>query len=151
MNLKDILEKIKGFNTNEEVEDGDVSVFFDEIGVVISNIGELEIEEKKQILSALFDFLGRQSADFEENWSFIHLIENIDDSTVGIYYEKLFKFNKKSPTLTSILLLNRLINALETNKKESGMKLLGEISKENNISPFLREEAADYYTYQLKK
>lgn len=151
MRLEEILEEIKSFNTSEETEDYEITEFFDKIGDDFSNLDELEKGEKNKVVKILFDFLKRQSPELEENWSFIHLIENIEDPTYGNYHKKLFNFNKQTPTLTSILLLNRLINSLKNVEFEKGIKLLKEISEKIQLPELLKEEAKGYYEYQLKK
>ena len=150
MNLEEILEKVNKFNTNEATEDYELNIFFDEIGDAISKLGELNIDEKKKTITSFFNFLKRQSSELEENWSYIHLIESIDNASFKIYDPQLIKFNKESPTLTSILLLNRFINSLEGDKWKNGVNLLKAISEREDISELVREEANEFYKHQIE-
>ncbi|MGB0862482.1 MAG: hypothetical protein ACPG19_13355 [Saprospiraceae bacterium] len=153
MKLKQVLEKIDNFNTNEKTEEYEIIAFFDEIGDNFPIIETLGNNEKKLAVETLFNYLNRQSPDLEENWSFIHLIEAIDKPDFKNYDSQLIKINKKNPNLTSLILLNRYTNALSSKAREMEMaiNLLKEISENSTIPELVINEAKDYYNYQLEK
>ncbi|CAL2081910.1 protein of unknown function [Tenacibaculum sp. 190524A02b] len=107
--------------------------------------------QKEQLINGLFDFLKVQSPEMEVNFSFIHLIESIDNPEFNIYDEMLLKFNSENGTITSVHLLNRYINSLEKgNNREKCLKLLKSISNNTNYNEYVREDAFDCYEYQMK-
>ena len=148
MTLQQILGKIDNFNPTEEMEDYELTVFFDEKGEELPELEDLKEEEKKSIIQALFNFLKRQPADFNEDWSFIHLIEAIDNPTYEIYDKELLKNNKDNCSLTSLILLNRYINALTGEEKEKRIQLMKEIGENEELSERIREEANENYKWQ---
>jgi len=151
MKLKEILEKINSFNTNEETEEFEITEFFDNTGDCFAKLGKLDSNQIELTIKTFFNFLKRQSPDLGENWSFIHLIESIDKPNYKIYDTLLIKANKENPNLTSLILLVRFINPLEGKERKKGVNLLKEISERNDISELVKEEAKDYYNDQLEK
>ncbi len=151
MNLKYILNTVDNFNINDETEEDDITDFFDKIGDKYAKLEKLKYEEKKLIIKSLFNFLKRQSSELEEIWSFIHLLESIDKPTYEIYDKELIKFNKETPTIISVFLLNRLINSLEGGAWQNGVNLLKEISKNRVISGLVSQEAKSFFDYQIEK
>jgi len=151
MNLKEILSKIDLFSTTANTEDYHLSEFFDEIGERILLLGELNKKEKETCIETLFNFLKRQSPLLEENFSFIHLIECFDEPDSNFYENQLLKFNSVTPTLTSILLLNGLLNTTEGEVWQKGVILFKNISENEQLDGLIRKEAKDYYDYQIEK
>jgi len=149
MNLKHILKTVDNFNTNDETEDFEINNFFDEIGDKYAKLEELKYEEKELVIKSLFNFLKRQSLELEEVWSFIHLLESIDKPTYEIYDKELIKFNKETPTIMSVFLLNRFINSLEGEPRQKGINLLKEISENRIISELVSQEAKSFFDYQV--
>lgn len=150
MNLKEILAKINNFNTKEETEEYEITEFFDEIRDHFSELEKLSSKEKELSIQSFFNFLNRQSPDLTEDWSFIHLIESIDNIDYKIYETHLMKVNQETPTLTSLVLLVRFVNSLEGEKWKKGVNLLKEISENNDNSELVRDEAKEYYDKQLE-
>lgn len=87
--------------------------FFDTITEELTDISKFTDSEKEQLIQTLFDYLKRHDPELEENFYFIHFIENIDHPEYPFYYPELLKFNTENRTITSTLLLNRYINALK--------------------------------------
>lgn len=150
MNINIIASKIQNFCVHEEMEDYTISEFFDEIGENINELGNLSETEKKLLIQSLFNFLKNQDPEMDENFSFIHLIENLDKPHYKLYNFELLKFNKEYGTISSILLLNRYINSISGDEWNSSIEILKSISTNNSFSKHIREEAYDYYIHQVK-
>ncbi len=151
MKFKDLISKIEKFRVNENTEEFEINIFFDEIGEKILLLNSLTESKKRSLIRKLFEFLKNHNSEMEENFSFIHLIESIDNSNYEVYNNELFKFNSENGTITSILLLNRHINSLNGKELENCTELMKSISENSNYSEFIRNYALDFYKYQLKK
>tara|TARA_R110002126_G_scaffold289321_1_gene444026 strand:+ start:1525 stop:1980 length:456 start_codon:yes stop_codon:yes gene_type:complete len=151
MNLEEIFLSIKNFKVTDEMEDYEVSEFFDEIRGKITDTNLLTDLQKKELIINLFDFLKTQDPEMDENFSFIHFIENIDNPTYEIYNAELLKFNTENGTITSTLLLNRHINSLKGNEWKKCVELIKHISENKNYTEYVREFALDFYEHQIQK
>nr|WP_321231339.1 hypothetical protein [uncultured Psychroserpens sp.] len=151
MNLEEIFLSLKNFKVTEEMEDYEVSEFFDKIRGKITDTNLLTDLQKKELILNLFDFLKTQDPEMDENFSFIHFIENIDNPTYEIYNAELLKFNTENGTITSTLLLNRHINSLKGNEWEKSVELIKNISENKNYTEYVREFALDFYEHQMQK
>jgi hypothetical protein len=63
----------------------------------------------------------------------------------------LIKFNNENGTITSTLLLNRFINALESEERKKHTDLLKSIAENPSYTDFVRAEALGYYEHQIGK
>jgi len=151
MKLKEILEKVNNFNTNEEIEEYEITEFFDGIGDNFAQLESLNSKEKELTIQTFFNFLKRQSSELDEDWSFIHLIENIDKPKYEIYKIQLIKANKENPSLTSLVLLIRFINSLEGKEWEKWMRIVKDLSENDGISELIKDEAKEYYEDQFEE
>ena len=151
MNLEEIFLSIENFNVTDEMEDYEVSEFFDEIRENLIDINLLTELQKEQLIKTLFGFLKTQDSEMDENFSFIHFIENIDNPTYNIYNSELLKFNSENGTITSTLLLNRHINSLNGTEKKKCVELMKSISENENYTEYIREFALDFYEHQIEK
>ena len=145
-----IISKIEKFKVTEKVENFEIDLFFDKIGEDISSLN-LKESQKNILIQKLFEFLKNQNSEMEENFSFIHLIENIDTPSYNFYNNELLKFNSETGTITSILLLNRHINSLKVNELNECIELMKTISENENYSENIRNYALDFYKYQTEK
>ena len=145
-----IISKIEKFKVTEKVENFEIDLFFDKIGEDISSLN-LKESQKNILIQKLFEFLKNQNPEMEENFSFIHLIENIDTPSYNFYNNELLKFNSETGTITSILLLNRHINSLKVNELNECIELMKTISENENYSENIRNYALDFYKYQTEK
>ena len=151
MNLETAISQIKNFNVNDEMEDYEISEFFDAIGDELEDVNRFTDSQKQQLIQTLFNFLKRQDSELEEDFSFIHFIEAIDQPDYKIYNAELLKFNTENGTITSTLLLNRSINALEGEEHKEYIGLLKSISENKNYTDLVRAEAFSYYEHQMEK
>lgn len=151
MNLNNAITKIKNFNVNDDMEDYEISDFFDVIGVELTDVGNFTNLQKEQLILTLFDFLKRQDPELEEDFSFIHFIEHIDKPNYKIYNAELLKFNTENGTIMATLLLNRFINGLKEEERKKYIDLLKSISENKNYTDFVRAEALSYYQHQIEK
>ncbi|MFB9053872.1 hypothetical protein ACFFVB_12370 [Formosa undariae] len=151
MNLENTITLIKNFNVNDDMEDYEVSEFFDAIGDELEDVNSFTDSQKQQLIQTLFNFLKRQDSELEEDFSFIHFIEAIDQPDYNIYNAELLKFNTGNGTITSTLLLNRFINALEGEEHKKYIGLLKSISESRNYTDLVRAEALSYYEHQREK
>ncbi len=151
MNLEKIMNKIENFIVTQTMEEGDVIDFFDDIGAKISEIKKLSEIEVRKLIVSLFHYLKNQSPTLEENWSFIHLIEDLDKPKFNIYNEILIKNNKENPSITSILLLNRHMNTLKGKELQKALEIFNEIIENKNIHLAVREKAKKFLAFQNKK
>ncbi len=150
MNITEILEKIDLFNIHENMEDYDITIFFDEITDSIPQPENLSAQDKEKAVSTLFNFLSRQSPEMYECWSFVHLIESFDGPKYKMYFRKLVHHVQKTPCFTSILLLNRFINSLEGKTWEDTVNILKIISEKEGLSELVKQEALETYKHQLE-
>ncbi|UOX33842.1 hypothetical protein LXD69_17635 [Flavobacterium sediminilitoris] len=151
MNIEQILLQINTFKVNEEMEDYKVSDFFDGIMESIDNLKILEDLHKEQLIKTLFNFLKKHNPEMEEDFSFIHLIESIDKPNYSIYSKQLIECNIQNPNLTSIILLNRYLNALDGDAWKKNVAILRSITEGNEYTSFIRQETLEYYQYQIDK
>lgn len=148
MEIKELIVKIKSFKVTEDTEGYEVSNFFDAIREQLTNIN-LTVSQKKVLIDTLFEFLKYQDAEMDENFSFIHFIESINKPDYEIYYPKLIQFNTENATITSILLLNRFSNSLESGALEKCVDLLKNISENNKYSKYIRDFSLEFYEHQM--
>ena len=146
--IVELSAKIQNFNVADEMEDYEISLFFDEVSEAIE--GQLSLVEKEMLLNSLFEFLKRQDPEMEENFSFIHLIEGIDEPDYKIYDDKLLEFNNQNASVTAILLLNRHANGAVGDEREKCIVLLKSIADNIKYTDYIREVALDFFTYQLE-
>ena len=152
MNLDNAITKIKNFNVNDDMEDYEISEFFDVIGDELTDVGGFTDLQKEQLIQTLFDFLKRQDPELDEDFSFIHFIEHIDKPNYKIYNAELLKFNTENGTIMATLLLNRFINGLkEEEERKKYIDLLKSISENRNYTDLVRAEALSYYQHQIEK
>jgi hypothetical protein len=151
MNLEKIILQIENFKVDEEMEDYEVSEFFDEISEQFTNTEILTALQKEQLIKTLFVFLKNQDPEMDENFSFIHFIENIDKSEYEFFSPELLKFNSENGTINSILLLNRYTNSLKGTEWGKCVELMKSISENEEYTEYVREFALEFYDYQMKK
>ena len=151
MNLENTITLIKNFNVNDDMEDYEVSEFFDAIGDELEDVNSFTDSQKQQLIQTLFNFLKRQDSELEEDFSFIHFIEAIDQPDYNIYNAELLKFNTENGTTMATLLLNRFINGLKEEERKKYIDLLKSISENKNYTDFVRAEALSYYQHQIEK
>ncbi|QXP69797.1 hypothetical protein H0I29_14395 [Polaribacter sp. R2A056_3_33] len=151
MNLDNAITKIKNFNVNDDMEDYEISEFFDVIGDELTDVGDFTDLQKEQLIQTLFDFLKRQDPELDEDFSFIHFIEHIDKPNYKIYNAELLKFNTENGTIMATLLLNRFINGLKEEERKKYIDLLKSISENRNYTDLVRAEALSYYQHQIEK
>ncbi|WP_299703156.1 hypothetical protein [uncultured Pontibacter sp.] len=108
-----------------------------------------ENEDSYLVIPALFELLENYpDADFGAPGTIVHTLETFE----GQYEEQLYLSLKRKPTALSVLMLNRIINSLSDPKeKNKNIELLHQISITNNINENSKEEARNFYNYQLKK
>ena len=151
MDLENAIIKIQNFDVNDDMEDYEISEFFDAIGNELRDVKTFTSSQKQQLIQVLFDFLKRQDPELEEDFSFIHFIEHIDKPDYKIYDTELLKFNTENGTITTTLLLNRFINGLKEQERKKHIDLLKSISENKNYTDLVRTEALSYYEHQTEK
>ena len=151
MEIKELLLKIQNFKVDEEMEDYEISEHFDKIREELADMNLLTELQKEELIDILFDFLKSQDPEMDENFSFIHFIESIDNPNYETYYPKLFKFNTENGIITSTLLLNRYTNSLEGIEWKKCVELLKSISENNNYTEYVREFALNFHQHQTEK
>lgn len=150
MNLENTITLIQNFQVNDAMEDYEISEFFDAIGYQLEGVNRFTDSQKQQLIQTLFGFLKRQEPELDEDFSFIHLIEAIDQPDYKIYNAELLKFNTENGTITSTLLLNRCINGLKKEEREKYIDLLKLIAENTNYTDLVRAEALGYYKHQTQ-
>ncbi|MHA7943966.1 hypothetical protein ACJOV8_012895 [Formosa sp. 3Alg 14/1] len=150
MHLQQIILNINNFHVTEDMEDYEISEFFDAIGENLPDTSTLTDLEKEHLIQSLFGFLKRQDATLEEDFSFINVIEAIDKPDYKVYYPALIKFNSEYATLNSTFLLNRFINALEGEEREKSLQVLKAIAVNTSYAESVRAHALDFYKYQTE-
>ena len=148
MNLDTICQQILQFKAEATTEDFEIDIFFDKVGEEIHELGTLNNTQKEQLIKTLFQCIANQHPEMEANFSFIHLIENIDAPDFKMYDVELLKFTKALGTITSVLLLNRHLNSLKKTKQTESLDILKAIAENKNYSEHIRQEALNYYNYQ---
>ena len=151
MNLENAITQIKNFQLSDAMEDYDISEFFDAIGDELEDVNRFTDSQKQQLIQTLFNFLKRQDPELDEDFSFIHFIEALDQPDYKIYNAELLKFNTENGTITSTLLLNRFINGLKEEERKKYIDLLKSIADNANYTDLVRAEALSYYEHQMEK
>ena len=149
MLLEQLIERINKFNRDEKCEDFEITEFFDKIGDEVPDSKELNKQEKIDLITALFNYQKRQDQDSAIDWSFLHLIEGIDEADLNIYEPLLIATFAQFVNSTTILLLNRLMNAIEGEKRLKYIEILRTIVSDTNVSKWVREEAKDTLEFQM--
>ncbi|MGH1383688.1 hypothetical protein [Kordia sp.] len=150
MKFEEIIEWIGNFKVSEVMEDYEISDFFDDIRNELPESNSLTESQKKRLIKSLFGFLKNQDPEMDENFSFIHFIEDIDTPNYEIYNSELIRFNKENGIVTSTLLLNRHINSLEGSEWEDCVELLKSIADNENHTEYVKEFALDFYEHQIE-
>lgn len=151
VSLEKIIKRISDLRVDEEMEDYEVTDFFDKIRDELTNVNDLSKSQKEALIKALFGFLKNQDPEMDENFSFIHFIENIDNPDYETYNIALLNFIQENGTITSTLLFNRYINSLKGAEWEHCVNLMKSISENENYTEYIREYALDFYKYQIEK
>ncbi len=151
MKFEEITQRIDNFKVSEETEDYEISDFFDEIRNTLPKSNSLTESQKERLIKSLFAFLRNQDPEMEENFSFIHFIENIDNPNYEIYNSELIRFNKENGIITATLLLNRHINSLKGTECKDCLALLKSIAENKNHTEYVKEFALDFYKHQTEK
>ena len=151
MKFEEIIKQIDNFQVSKEMEDYEISEFFDKIRKELPESKSLTESQKERLIKSLFGFLKNQDPEMDENFSFIHFIEDIDNPNYEIYNSELIRFNKENGIITSTLLLNRHINSLEGTEWKDCVKLMKSIAKNENHTEYVKEFALDFYEHQVEK
>lgn len=151
MKFEEIIEQIENFKVSEEMEEYEISEFFDSIRNELPETDSLIESQKEQLIKSLFRFLKNQDPEMDENFSFIHFVEDIDSPNYEIYNSELIRFNKENGIITSVLLLNRHINSLEGTEWQDCVELMKSIAENDNHTEYVKEFALDFYEHQIEK
>lgn len=151
MDIKTICEKILAYKIPQEPVQHEVSDFFDQIGEQLIQFDKLPDHQREKLINALFEFLGNQDVEMDENFTFIHLIEFVGNPSFQTYHKHLLNFISKNASITSTLLLNRHLNIAKGKQWKSGLDLLKATSDNPNYTERIRKDALDYYDYQIEK
>ena len=144
MDFESLILLVEKYSTHKFEDEFELTEFFDSIRDKVYE-KSLSYNDKQNLILSLFKFIKNQPSDLEENFSFIHLIENVDDS---IYDSLIVDFVKKNPSITSLLLLNRYINSLENYEREESSLAFQFIFKNKSNSKLIKDLAREYYNYQ---
>jgi predicted RNA methylase len=68
MNFEKTLLQIKNFRVSEEIEDYDVSEFFDVVIEELPDVNLLTKRQQEQLIKTLFEFLKIQDPEMNENF-----------------------------------------------------------------------------------
>ncbi len=151
MMLRRIIFEIENFSATLSTNEIEIINFFEDIQEKVAGLLPLPENNRREIITTLFNYLKDQSPVLEENWNFIHLIEDIDKPDYKIYIEILLEQMKKSPNNTSVLLLNRYVNSLKKEELNKYLNIFKEIIENENTSETVKEDAKGFINYQLKK
>ncbi len=112
---------------------------YDEVDTVVMADSIQAIEEagyKLEAVEPLLQLLERHPvAYFGDPGEIVHFIEGLG----GDYEKYLLASVKRKPTVTTIWMINRCINARED--------ILKEIIKREDVEPYIRERAQDYIDF----
>jgi hypothetical protein len=148
MTYEEIIWDIKNCSITDSDE---FDLFIDDIAIAYENLN-LSLSQKEQLVEQLFLNIENQPEPEFTSWSLIHFIESFDDSGTN-YNAQLLRSLKRTPKVMTILLVNRNLNALPNPTPERALFLaaLNEIASNNTIDEHLKNEAKDFYEYQMKK
>jgi hypothetical protein len=90
--------------------------------------------------------------DFGVPGSLVFYLEEMEKDW-SVYFDKLSASLNRNPSRHLVWCLNRLLNGVPKNDKvyHDGMNCLKSISDNTNTSEFIRENAKEFYEYQLKR
>jgi hypothetical protein len=151
MTIEDIINELESYRSNYSLDEDEITDFFENIGEKIYALNDIDSNSLKRIIKSFFTYLDNHSSNLEENWTFIHLLESLNKPDYKIYNKILLDFNSTSPTITSVLLLNRYINSLSGDDWKAKVNLLKEICENSDFDTCVKEAAADFYNFQSTK
>ncbi len=118
---------------------------YDEVDTVVMADSIQAIEEagyKLEAIEPLLQLLERHPvAYFGDPGEIVHFIEGLG----GDYEKYLLASVKRKPTVTTIWMINRCINARED--KKALIDVLKEIIKREDVEPYIKERAQDYIDF----
>lgn len=108
----------------------------------------LENQDSGKVIPALFNLVEKYpAADFGAPGPIVHTLESFD----GQYEDYLFISLNKKPAPLTVLMLNRIINALiDPIVKRKYIDLLHQISISKNAHEMAKTDAKEFYDYQMK-
>ena len=118
--------------------------------VLLDNILDdlFENEDADKVIPTLFDLIEKYpEADLGTPGPTVHTLESFD----GQYEDHLFSSLDKKPAPLTVLMLNRIINALiDPIVKRKYIDLLYQISISENSNEMAKKDAKMFYEYQIK-
>lgn len=133
--LEQEIEKIEA--SIDKYDEADLSVIYDSIDV-ITNAGY-----KSEAIEPLLQLFERHPiAYFGDPGAIAHFIEQFS----GEYENSLAASVKRTPTSTTVWMLNRCINAGE--HTEEFMGILKEIANRSDVDKIIKERAQEYVEFQ---
>ncbi len=124
----------------DEYDEADISVIYDSIDA-ITNAGY-----QSEAIEPLLQLFERHPlAYFGDPGSIVHFIEQFG----GEYENFLAESIKRTPTSTTVWMLNRCINAGERTEEFTG--LLKEIADRTDVAKDIKERAQEFVDFQARK
>ena len=105
-------------------------------------------ENANQVIPTLFELIEKYpEADLGAPGPIVHTLENFD----GQYEDHLFSSLNKKPAPLTVLMLNRIINALiDPIVKSKCIDLMHQVSISENANKMAKKDAKMFYDYQMK-
>ncbi len=149
MTFEEIISKIQSCT----ITDGDeFDVFIDDIAVEVEDI-DFSVVQKERLIEQLFLFIESQPDPEFTSWSLVHFIEWLDKDYTTNYSTQLLTSLKRKPTFLALLLANRMLNDLPDTSADRALFLtaLKEVASNGSLEEYVRNEANEFYEYQLNK
>jgi hypothetical protein len=149
MTYDEIILKIKGCSITDGEE---FDLFIDDVAIGTENLN-LSITQREHLIEQLITQVEGQPEPEYTSWSLVHFIETLDEDNSTNYRKQLLESLKRKPKFLTLLLANRILNVLPGTSTDRILCLttLKEIATEDAFDEYVRNQANEFYEYQLKK
>lgn len=149
MTYEEIISQIQ---TCSIIANDEFDFFIDDIAVITQDLS-LSITQRELLIEQLLLNIENQPEPQFTSWSLVHFLEWLNEDNSIYYNVLLLNSVKRRPKLLTLLLTNRVLNDLPNTSAERKLFLaeLKDIASNSDIDDFERNEANEFYEYQLTK
>lgn len=149
MTYEEIISKIQACSI---IDEGEFDLFIDDIAVTAGDLN-LSIGQRDHLIGQLLLKIENQPDAEFTSWSLVHFLEWLDHDNCTSYNTQILKSLQKEPKYLTLLLANRILNELPDTSADRALFLtvLQDIASSRTADEHVREEAKEFYEYQLNK
>jgi phytoene/squalene synthetase len=149
MTYEEIISKIQACSITDSDE---FDLYIDDIAVAVEDLSLSTLQREVLIEQLLLNIENQPEPEFT-SWSLVHFLEWLDQDNSTNYNALLLKSLKIRPKVMTLLLTNRVLNDLPDTSTDRILFLaaLKEITSDSTIDEIVKNEANEFYEYQLNK